>query len=74
MFSGHPQPQPQPPLPTPPPISPGSMDTIGNDGIRYLANIDLKLTEVNRRLQTLDTVEKKIDDFDKKLKKCGVFR
>ena len=42
----------------------------GNSEVmRYLANIDMKLTEVNRRLQTLDIVEKKIDDFDKELKK-----
>ena len=40
-----------------------------SDVMRYLANIDMKLTEVNRRLQTLDIVEKKIDDFDKELKK-----
>ena len=32
----------------------------GNSEVmRYLANIDMKLTEVNRRLQTLDIVEKK---------------
>ena len=30
-----------------------------SDIMRYLANIDMKLTEVNRRLQTLDIVEKK---------------
>ena len=42
----------------------------GNSEVmRYLANIDMKLTELNRRLQTLDIVEKKIDDFDKELKK-----
>ena len=80
IFNGHSQPQPQPQVstqnqqqqnPHPIPIS-GQINPGGNDILRYLSNIDTKLTEVNMRLRTLDTVEKKIDDFDIELKKMRI--
>ena len=43
-----------------------------SDIIRYLSAIDLKLMQVNNKLLTLDTVERKINDFDKELKKIWV--
>ncbi|MEW8545000.1 MAG: hypothetical protein AB2693_15860 [Candidatus Thiodiazotropha sp.] len=42
-----------------------------SDIIRYLSAIDVKLMRVNNKLMTLDSVERKINDFDKELKKYG---
>lgn len=43
------------------------------DIMKYLQRIDLKLSEVDKRLKTLELVEKKVDSFEQEMKKLWLY-
>ena len=43
------------------------------DIMSYLQRIDLKLSEVDKRLKTLELVEKKVDSFEQEMKKLWLY-
>ena len=45
--------------------------TSNSESMSYLKKIDNKIDNVELKLKTIDNLEKKVDTFEKDMKKCG---